>query len=551
MPELRDLLERRASGHRPPPDLFDRVLDRRRRRDRNRRGVTVAVAVAVAAAGIGGLLRAFYSDPEPRPAAQLSRFVGTWVSTDLDGSTQTMVVRAAGEGALEIEVRDDSARVCSGAPSTITGTGRVDGATVLVIPSPVLTCDDGSEPTVESGPPLEELLRNLTFVHDREAETLTDNFDVVWGRGKSPQLVPETEVARGVYEGTPWRLNVVTEPGTSDTGWLRGYLGDEIFAGYSWISLDKELEASVAGVAIEHRNPPLGKNGLQDALVVFGAVRSHVARVEFSEGGQRVSAETFAVPAEMGDDFRVFVLFAPFGTDVACTRGSVPTVNCFDREQRIVGLDAAGEIVTEQLFDQMAGRGTGREVYTGHYDGLRVDQPDPDEFVTDGSEGGLSWRLSARRYEPWFQVAAPTPSWSWRCFAFSLTEDPGDLAWRKTSELAGGLGCLNRPGPGWFGEIAQRVEPQRPEVAPVYGAIPSHVDEVEVVLDDGSEIPARIYRPENHSLAYFLAWIPDAYATGSVRFSADGNELGSRRLCAADYRDEAQGFVCYGTPESE
>jgi hypothetical protein len=77
------------------------------------------------------------------------------------------------------------------------------------------------------------------------------------------------------------------------------------------------------------------------------------------------------------------------------------------------------------------------------------------------------------------------------------------------------------------------------------------VDEVEVVLEDGSEIPARIFRPENHSLAYFLAWIPDAYAAGSVRFSADGNELGSRHLCAADYRDKAQGFVCYGTPESE
>src|ERR671919_848241 len=227
MPELHDLLERQASRYKPSPDLFERVLDRRRRRDRNRRVLTGAVAVVVAAAGIGGLLRAFYSDPEPRPAAQLSRFVGTWVSTDLDGSTQTMVVRAAGEGALEIEVRDDSARVCSGAPSTITGTGRVDGATVLVIPSPVLTCDDGSEPTVESGPPLGELLRNLTFVHDREADTLTDNFDVVWGRGKAPQLVPETEVARGVYEDTPWHLSIL-----KNSVYLRGYLGDEIFAGY-------------------------------------------------------------------------------------------------------------------------------------------------------------------------------------------------------------------------------------------------------------------------------------------------------------------------------
>jgi hypothetical protein len=407
----------------------------------------------------------------------------------------------------------------------------------LVIPSPVFTCDDGSEPRVESGPPVDEQLRNLTFVHDREADTLTDNFDVVW-----TEQIPEMEVADGIYEGTPWRLNVDGWGGADETDvsgvWLRGYLGDEIFGGYSWINLDSELEASVAGVAIEHRNPPPVKTGLQDSLVVFGAVPPDVARVEFSEGGQTVEAETIAPPAELGDDFRLFVLFAPFGTDVACFGWSVPTLNCFDREQRIVGLDAAGEMVTEQRrFDQQAGPWGRTE--------------DPDEFVTEGSEGGLSWRLSARRYEPDHQVTAPTPSWSWRCFALSLTEDPGDLAWRQISELAGGLGCLNRPGAGWFGEVGQRVEPQRPEVAPVYGAIPSHVDEVEVVLDDGSEIPAKIYRPENHSLAYYLAWMPDAYATGSVRFSADGDELGSRRLCAADYGDRAQGFVCYGTPESE
>jgi hypothetical protein len=84
----------------------------------------------------------------------------------------------------------------------------------------------------------------------------------------------------------------------------------------------------------------------------------------------------------------------------------------------------------------------------------------------------------------------------------------------------------------------------------VYGAIPSHIDEVEVVLDGGSAIPARIFRPENHSIAYYLAWIPDAYATGSVRFIAGGSELGSLPLCAADYRDKAQGFICYGTPKT-
>ena len=87
-------------------------------------------------------------------------------------------------------------------------------------------------------------------------------------------------------------------------------------------------------------------------------------------------------------------------------------------------------------------------------------------------------------------------------------------------------------------------------MAPIYGAVPSHVDEVEVALDDGSVIPARIFRPENHSLAYYLAWIPDAYATGSVRFIAQGIELGSLPLCASEYRAKTRGFVCYGTHET-
>ena len=93
-----------------------------------------------------------------------------------------MVVRASGEGAYEFVVHDDSASVCSGAPSTMTGTGRLDDPTTFVIPSPAYTCDDESEPKSLSGPPLEEQLRNLTFVHDPQADTLTDSLGAVWNR---------------------------------------------------------------------------------------------------------------------------------------------------------------------------------------------------------------------------------------------------------------------------------------------------------------------------------------------------------------------------------
>ena len=60
-------------------------------------------------------------------------FLGRWVATDADGSIQHMTVRSRGDEAVEIVVHDDSAAVCSGVPSTMTGAGAVVG-TDLVSP---------------------------------------------------------------------------------------------------------------------------------------------------------------------------------------------------------------------------------------------------------------------------------------------------------------------------------------------------------------------------------------------------------------------------------
>ena len=96
MPELHDLLDRRASSYDPAPDLFDLVLDRRRQRDRNRRVQSALVALLVAGIAIGGLLRAFSSGTVPADDAA-EPFEGTWVSTtDADGGTQTMTVSVSG-----------------------------------------------------------------------------------------------------------------------------------------------------------------------------------------------------------------------------------------------------------------------------------------------------------------------------------------------------------------------------------------------------------------------------------------------------------------------
>jgi hypothetical protein len=61
-----------------------------------------------------------------------------------------------------------------GGALTLTGTGQLLDSK-LVIPSPEITCDDGSEPKVEDDlPPAELLLRDLTFEHDPESDILTN-----------------------------------------------------------------------------------------------------------------------------------------------------------------------------------------------------------------------------------------------------------------------------------------------------------------------------------------------------------------------------------------
>ncbi|KRT61071.1 MAG: hypothetical protein XU10_C0044G0004 [Chloroflexi bacterium CSP1-4] len=162
------------------------------------RRLSVALGSATVTVVAAALTLNFYAD---RPgvggpiatADPPSPFLGTWLTTDDDGSTPTMTMQASGDGSVEIVVRDDFASVCSGAPSTMTGTGQLEGATELVIPSPVLTCDEGSVPQALSGPPLEEQLRNLTFTHDPGTDTLTDNFGSVWAReGADPSPEPTT-----------------------------------------------------------------------------------------------------------------------------------------------------------------------------------------------------------------------------------------------------------------------------------------------------------------------------------------------------------------------
>lgn len=146
--------------------------------------VTVATALALGSFVVVG-------GPSPSVVAP-SVFAGIWYSTsDADGGTQTMTVRVLTKDVVEIVVTDDIASVCSRTSSTMTGTGRIEDGTRLVIPEPVYSCDDGTEPHALSGPPLNEQLRNLTYLLDPGTDVLTVGVGSVWTRSVAAAPSPE------------------------------------------------------------------------------------------------------------------------------------------------------------------------------------------------------------------------------------------------------------------------------------------------------------------------------------------------------------------------
>jgi hypothetical protein len=239
--DQRERFERAFELFDMPEPAMARLVARRHRKERNRRVGTTVVALAVAAAAIGGVARAFLAGPGTRPAKQpTSPFVGTWISTELDGSSRTMVIQASGDETVEVLVRDDAAPMCGGTPSTMIGTGRLHGGRELVIPSPVLTCDDGSTPQ-PLGPPLEEQLRDYTLVLDPAAGELSspgqscalvcDSYDAIWTRpgervdtapDRFPPLDPEKTV-------NPEQMAVIRQlVEATNTGDVDGYI--DLFA---------------------------------------------------------------------------------------------------------------------------------------------------------------------------------------------------------------------------------------------------------------------------------------------------------------------------------
>jgi hypothetical protein len=257
MPELHDLLERRASGYEPSHDLFDRVLARRDRKHRNQRVAAGVLGIAVIALAAIGFVRLLGSEGTPANEPT-SPFEGTWVSTtDADGGTQTMTVRVSAGGAVEIAVLDDIATECSGTPSTMTGTGRIESGTRLIIPAPVYTCDDGSEPQAPSGLPLQEQLRDWTLFLDTQNDILSDGFGGVWLREGAEE--DEGQSLQGLGEPLPWdpsRYGGTWESTPADTGFLG-----------TWESTDVDGSSLLLGVRLSE-DP---SDGWYEVLLLDGA----------------------------------------------------------------------------------------------------------------------------------------------------------------------------------------------------------------------------------------------------------------------------------------
>jgi len=129
----------------------------------------VAVSILIMSAVFAGSV---FAKPDP--------FIGMWTSTDIDGSTQTLVIGGGSTDTYRVRFFDDGATVCGLDPDTgdflsgasATGSLNALGGT-LSGPLPLYCLES---------PPV--LVGNFDFqyTYDSATETLTDWLGVVWHR---------------------------------------------------------------------------------------------------------------------------------------------------------------------------------------------------------------------------------------------------------------------------------------------------------------------------------------------------------------------------------
>lgn len=311
------------------PDVADLAavrVDRSRRHRPAARWAWVAVGAAAVAA-VMGLLVVGRNAERPRvptdtlPSVESQgRFDGSWVSTDTDGSAQTLDIGHAGTE-YTIVVHDAAASVCSGFAATMSGTGRLAGHDTLVIPEPILTCDDASAPAVGAGSELAEQLSDLTFVHHPERDDLTDSFGVVWTRGRasaeagSPEGWPQSEPSEvraaqaradaGDVDAT-WQLAAGLAAGGEprDVELFARYVDERLgWEGYRWwpweyTVADGTYAAEFVRCAAGAANPlyPADATG-GECAPTLDHVRYETVRIEAAQPGRRGATGIWVVTA--------------------------------------------------------------------------------------------------------------------------------------------------------------------------------------------------------------------------------------------------------------
>jgi hypothetical protein len=217
----RSLLERHMADVSLRPFTLDEFHRRRHRKQRNRRIATTVVGVVLAAAAIGGVFQTVASDGDHKaitddaagpPLQPASPYVGRWLSTDADGSAQSMEIQpVSGTNDLRMEYHDEAATaMCAGGAATIIGTGQVQTNGTLIVAAEG-TCDDGSTPTPMANPDTASEflngLANMIFVHDPETDEIT-NGDVIWRR---PGAEPSGDASPGLEGASPFEGSWVTD----------------------------------------------------------------------------------------------------------------------------------------------------------------------------------------------------------------------------------------------------------------------------------------------------------------------------------------------------
>jgi hypothetical protein len=182
MSDTQRTLERAFERLDPPRIAFEQLERRRERKHRNQRVAAGVLGIAVFAIAAVGFVRLLGSD-EGTPATGARRFAGEWISrTDGIGSTQRMTITVSVQGGVAVVLTDDFAAPCEGSGSRMTGTGRIENATTLVIPDPSYTCEDGGPARNPTGATVNDLLGGWTLSLDAGTDTLTDNVGIVWVR---------------------------------------------------------------------------------------------------------------------------------------------------------------------------------------------------------------------------------------------------------------------------------------------------------------------------------------------------------------------------------